>query len=102
MSQSPTPIASDVSKESNTIDRRALLIAGGVAAAGAAGIGLARRWMLPKAATFIAANQTYDGRLVQTIRDGLVATGLDLNWLRGRRVLLKPNLVEPTRAAHRT
>ena len=46
---------------------------------------------------FIASGQRYDGPLVQTIRDGLLATGLDPAEIRGKRVLLKPNLVEPTK-----
>ena len=47
---------------------------------------------------FIARNQRYDGsQLVSTIRGGLVATGITPGELKGRRVLLKPNLVEPTR-----
>ena len=36
---------------------------------------------------------------METIRDGLVASGLDPAKLRSKRVLLKPNLVEPTREA---
>jgi uncharacterized protein (DUF362 family) len=46
---------------------------------------------------FIARGQRYDGSLVQTITDGLKAAGINLNRLNGKRVLLKPNLVEPTR-----
>jgi uncharacterized protein (DUF362 family) len=34
---------------------------------------------------------------VTTINDSLLAVGLDPQWLPGKRVLLKPNLVEPTR-----
>ncbi len=57
----------------------------------------------PRASVFIAKNQRYDSGLEQTIRDGLVASGLDVNQLRGKRVLLKPNLVEPyKRAPHMT
>ncbi len=48
-------------------------------------------------AVFVARNQTYDGGLEQTIRDGLLATGLDPKAWAGKRVLLKPNLVEPSR-----
>jgi uncharacterized protein (DUF362 family) len=46
---------------------------------------------------FVARNQRYDGPLEQTIRDGLLATGLKPAEMYGRRVLLKPNLVEPNR-----
>jgi len=48
---------------------------------------------------FIARGQRYDGSLVQTITAGLEASGINLQALRGKRVLLKPNLVEPTRDA---
>jgi uncharacterized protein (DUF362 family) len=53
----------------------------------------------PRAGVFIAKGQRYDGSLVATIRDGLIAAGLDDGALRGKRVLLKPNMVEPTRDA---
>ncbi len=46
---------------------------------------------------FIARGQRYDRPLEPVIRDGLIATGLDPSWFAGRRVLLKPNLVEPGR-----
>jgi uncharacterized protein (DUF362 family) len=47
---------------------------------------------------FTARGQRYDGGLAQTIRDGLAACGLNPEELRGKRVLLKPNLVEPSKA----
>jgi uncharacterized protein (DUF362 family) len=47
----------------------------------------------------VARNQRYDGRLVRTVRDGLSATGLKSHNVRGKRVLIKPNLVEPSRQA---
>ena len=46
---------------------------------------------------FIARGQRYDGPLEQTIRDGLLASGVQPDTLKGKRVLLKPNLVEPSR-----
>jgi uncharacterized protein (DUF362 family) len=51
-----------------------------------------------RAAVFIAKGQSYGGELVRTIADGLVASGLVPQQWQGKRVLLKPNLVEPTRA----
>ena len=51
------------------------------------------------AAVFVASGQDYDGPLETTVRDGLLAVGLGPAGVRGRRVLLKPNLVEPSRAA---
>src|SRR5436305_761023 len=78
------------------ISRRAWLIGGGVAAA-LAGCGLVRRWRGERANVFIAKNQSYTGDLVRTIRDGLVACGFVPESIRGKRVLLKPNMVEPIR-----
>jgi uncharacterized protein (DUF362 family) len=77
--------------------RRALLVATGAAAVGAIGYPLARRAFASQQPVFVAKNQRYDGPLRQTISDGLLATGIDPTKLRGKRVLLKPNLVEPTK-----
>ncbi len=82
-----------------TCDRRAVLIGAGVAALGALAYPLLRRWSEGEAAVFLAGGQRYDGPLEQTIRDGLLATGFDPATIRSRRVLLKPNLVEPSRTA---
>jgi len=78
------------------VSRRAWLIGGGVATA-LVGAGLVREWRRQRASVFIAKNQSYTGDLVRTIRDGLSASGLLPDSFRGKRVLLKPNLVEPTR-----
>ena len=89
--------------ESPTFDRRTLLITGGVAAAGLAAAPWLARISKPKAQVFIARHQRYDGPLATTIRDGLMATGADAAQFRGKRVLVKPNMVEPTRKiAHMT
>lgn len=77
--------------------RRSVLAIGGVAAAGLATAGLASRGLRPRAPVFIARSQRYDGDLATTIRDGLTACGLAPEQFRGKRVLLKPNLVEPTK-----
>ena len=37
----------------------------------------------------------YDGPLERTIRDGLLSVGFDPATINGRKVLLKPNMVEP-------
>lgn len=79
--------------------RRSLLIGAGAAAAGiATGPWLRDRLTVPSS-VFLARGQRYDGPLEQTIRDGLLATGIEPAGLRGRKVLLKPNLVEPSRLA---
>ncbi|TWU25640.1 DUF362 domain-containing protein [Bythopirellula polymerisocia] len=77
--------------------RRALLAAGGVALAGFSGAKVLGQLLLPRADVFVARNQKYDGVLVQTIRDGLAACGFASPHFAGKRVLLKPNMVEPTR-----
>ena len=81
------------------LNRRALLVGTGVVAAGLIGFPLVRRLFTAQSPVFLARGQRYDGPLAQTIREGLVAVGLDPAGLRGRRVLLKPNLVEPLREA---
>src|SRR5437016_5920633 len=80
----------------HTFSRRAWLIGGSVAAT-LVGAGLVRRWRGERASVFIAKNQSYHGDLVRTIRDGLTACGFAAESIRGKRVLLKPNMVEPIR-----
>src|SRR5437762_9524511 len=80
----------------HTFSRRAWLIGGGVTAT-LVGTGLVRRWRGERASVFIAKNQSYHGDLVRTIRDGLIACGFAAESIRGKRVLLKPNMVEPIR-----
>ncbi|MGI9457850.1 MAG: DUF362 domain-containing protein [Aeoliella sp.] len=79
------------------IDRRTLLKVGGAGAILCA-TPFAYRWGRPRAKVFVSRGQHYDGPLAQTIRDGLLAGGAEPAWYRGKRVLLKPNLVEPTKA----
>jgi len=79
--------------------RRAVMFGGALAAAGLVASPLIQRARRRRAAVFVARQQRYEGSLVRTIRDGLIAAGLDPAGLSGKRVLLKPNLVEPTRAA---
>jgi len=80
-------------------NRRAWLLGAGATAVGLAGAGLANRWLNRAAPVFLARNQRYTGPLAKTIREGLRSVGFDPARVRGRRVLLKPNLVEPTRDA---
>jgi uncharacterized protein (DUF362 family) len=88
---------SDNFENTNPPNRRAFLAAGGLAAAGFVSAKLLGKQLLPSAEVFVAKNQRYDGTLTQTIRDGLAACGLAPEHFHGKRVLLKPNLVEPTR-----
>ncbi|MCA9234241.1 MAG: DUF362 domain-containing protein [Planctomycetales bacterium] len=76
--------------------RRQAIALGG-AAAGLAGAAAWASRFRQKAPVFIAQNQQYDGPLTATIEDGLLACGAKPQEFSGRRVLLKPNLVEPTR-----
>jgi uncharacterized protein (DUF362 family) len=78
-------------------NRRAILALGGAALASVAGVKAVRWATAPTANVFVARHQRYEGPLVQTIRDGLLACGLKREQFRGKRVLLKPNMVEPTR-----
>lgn len=78
-------------------NRRQALALGGALAAGAAGAYWAARHGSRPAGVFVARRQRYDGSLVQTLRDGLLACGLLPADFHGKRVLLKPNLVEPSR-----
>lgn len=90
---------------STSLSRRSLLLGTSTAVASFLGCDLVQRFKSAKkkptqgapTPVFIARNQRYDGTLEQTIRDGLIATGLQPEQLKGRRVLLKPNMVEPTR-----
>ncbi len=95
----PERSAAETSQCECQFDRRTMLIATGVAVGGLIAVPLVRRAMRLTAPAFVARNQRYDGPLAQTIRDGLVATGFDPAAVRGKQVLLKPNLVEPTRGS---
>ncbi|HKD36442.1 MAG TPA: DUF362 domain-containing protein, partial [Pirellulales bacterium] len=79
------------------MNRRALVLGGGAAAAGLLTYPLLRRAIAKRGMAFIARGQSYNGPLEQTLRDGLLATGFEPAAIAGKRVLLKPNLVEPTR-----
>jgi uncharacterized protein (DUF362 family) len=82
--------------------RRKLILGGAAVAAIAAGGYGGRwfaRWQRGKAPVFVAKHQKYNAALTRTIRDGLLAVGFNPATIKGRRVLLKPNLVEPSRDA---
>lgn len=96
---SHSPALTPPSGTISTLDRRTLLKGTIAAAAGVCGYTWWKNRHRPHSAVFLARGQRYDGDLQQTIEDGLAAVGLQLDGLAGRRVLLKPNLVEPTRSA---
>jgi uncharacterized protein (DUF362 family) len=97
-----TPETTPADDSAGRFDRRKLIVVTGSAAAGALGCGLLRRRAESAddsaEGVFVARHQSYDGELARTIRDGLLATGLRPADWKGKRVLLKPNLVEPNRA----
>ncbi len=59
------------------------------------GCGLKRQ----PAETFIARTESYNSDLESSIRSGLRELGITENEIKGKRILLKPNLVEPHRGA---
>ncbi|MCS6951282.1 MAG: DUF362 domain-containing protein [Bryobacterales bacterium] len=75
-----------------------------LAGAGAAvGLGAASWYKGPyesglRASVFIAKAERYDGPLEDVLRRGLAELGWGSAQLRGKKVLLKPNLVEPDRS----
>jgi uncharacterized protein (DUF362 family) len=80
-----------------SLTRREAIAVGGAALAGVAAARAFRpRWSRNTPA-FIARGQKYDGDLRGTIASGLAACGYTASAFRGRAVLLKPNLVEPSR-----
>ncbi|MCL6504246.1 MAG: DUF362 domain-containing protein [Pirellulales bacterium] len=81
------------------MDRRAVLVGACATAAAGAAVLPWLRDRQGKVPVFLARHQRYDGSVERTIRDGLLATGLEPEGLRGKRVLLKPNMVEPSRLA---
>lgn len=77
--------------------RRAWISAG---AAGATALALTPALVAKsRKPVFIARHQQYESGLTKTIEDGLKAVGVRLERYRGKRVLLKPNMVEPRREA---
>ncbi len=81
--------------------RRSLLTGLGAAVATGMGGGLAADWNEwgHRADVFIAKAADYQANLELTIAEGLTELGLGRSWARGKTVLLKPNLVEPSPAA---
>jgi uncharacterized protein (DUF362 family) len=82
------------------IRREFLTGVGGLAAAGAGA-----KWLYDqneasfRASVFVAKAASYDVDLEPIIRSGLGELGLAPSWAKGKSVLLKPNLVEPSHDA---
>lgn len=80
-----------------TLSRRQLLMLGGLSAVGAATGGGAVWWRNERgcrSATFVGKAASYDADLVAVILAGFGTLGITRDAVRGKRVLLKPNLVE--------
>lgn len=80
------------------LTRRQLLVgAGGLfAAAGAGRLIWDHAEGFRRAQVFVARAESYGPQLVELISRGLKELGIDRSAIRGKSVLLKPNLVEPT------
>jgi uncharacterized protein (DUF362 family) len=81
--------------------RRTFMTGAGAAAAAAFGAELAADWneWAWRANVFIARAPTYRVELESIISSGLRELGLGPSWVRRKTVLLKPNLVEPSRGS---
>ena len=99
MKQPPTPsiVGDPTCEEMQQPSRRAVLALGGAALACVAGSKAVQWATAPRAGVFVARNQKYDLGLEKTIQDGLLSCGYKAKQFSGKRVLLKPNLVEPCR-----
>jgi hypothetical protein len=84
--------------ETHTLSRRELLkatmIGGGLALSGFSLLQWLRGPLLT-ASTFIGKAHDYGGDLAILIRNGLRELGITSTMMAGKRILLKPNLVEP-------
>jgi uncharacterized protein (DUF362 family) len=69
--------------------------AGSVAAAGGILLGRIAGYGEAKAATFIASVSSYDSEMRKIILSGFQQLGIGSKEITGKRILLKPNLVEP-------
>jgi uncharacterized protein (DUF362 family) len=81
--------------------RRTLFAGAGAILAGVTGL----RYLIEeneafhRAGVFVTRAASYEDNLADIIRRGLAELGLRPAWARGKSVLLKPNMVEPTKEA---
>jgi uncharacterized protein (DUF362 family) len=83
------------------IKRRRFLVGAGALITAGMGAKLARDVdeRSQRANVFIARAERYTHDLNQTVGNGLAELGITRAWVAGKSVLLKPNLVEPSRTA---
>ena len=95
----PTLAPSEAAARSRKTTRRRFLLSGSaLAAAGLWGkILYDSDERSQRSAVFIAKADSYDDNLEKKVRDGFSELGIVPTWVAGRSVLLKPNLVEPSR-----
>jgi uncharacterized protein (DUF362 family) len=79
-------------------DRRTFLqgAAGLVTAALAADLFWEYEEAFERAAVFVASAPSYESDLESAIRNGFQELGIGRDWIKGKSVMLKPNLVEPS------
>ena len=93
--------AVDENRQTGSLRRRDFLLSTGMlAATGSVAYNLRegdeRGW---RADVMVASASSYSMDLARVVRDGLAELGLGSSWAKGKSVLLKPNLVEPQKAA---
>ncbi len=88
-------------RRSSDVKRRSFLVGAGAVVAGGLGAKLLndRDERSLRSQVFVARAQSYTENLTDIIERGLKELGLGRTWVAGKSVLLKPNLVEPTREA---
>ncbi len=81
------------------LNRRHVMIGAGVLAAQGLAVVACRQFAAktPLADVFVGKAESYKADLKRVVSDGLKELKLGPDWVRGRSVLLKPNLVEPDR-----
>ena len=89
------------SASASDVRRRSFLVGAGALAATGLGVKVFRDFdeVSQRAEVFIARADSYEDDLTSKIRVGLAELGLGPAWFAGKSVLLKPNLVEPSREA---
>jgi uncharacterized protein (DUF362 family) len=97
MSESHNP---ETEPSRKSLKRRDVLIGGmSVVAAGSVAAIAGRESNAPKSDVFIAHAKSYEHDLQSIVKNGLRELGIHPEWARGKSVMLKPNLVEPSKEA---